>query len=126
MQVCDKHVGCAFLSTLVQVTGLVHDLGKLLSVFGSQGQWDVVGVRLGFCLLQHDTEDLLVNRTHSFGCNFSDKIIYPHTFVDNPDSTDKVYGTENGIYEPTAVWIMLCFHGDTTKFVFMIRPKAFV
>jgi hypothetical protein len=27
-----------------QVTGLVHDLGKLLLMFGSEGQWDVVGV----------------------------------------------------------------------------------
>ena len=27
-----------------QVTGLVHDLGKLLHFFGSEGQWDVVGV----------------------------------------------------------------------------------
>ena len=32
------------LMGLVQATGLVHDLGKLLLVFGSQGQWDVVGV----------------------------------------------------------------------------------
>lgn len=28
----------------MQVTGLVHDLGKLLFMFGSEGQWDVVGV----------------------------------------------------------------------------------
>jgi len=28
----------------MQVTGLVHDLGKLLYMFGSDGQWDVVGV----------------------------------------------------------------------------------
>jgi inositol oxygenase len=37
-----------FLSLTVatyQVTGLVHDLGKLLFMFGSEGQWDVVGVR---------------------------------------------------------------------------------
>ncbi|EEB87589.1 hypothetical protein MPER_15012, partial [Moniliophthora perniciosa FA553] len=27
----------------MQVTGLVHDLGKLLFLFGSEGQWDVVG-----------------------------------------------------------------------------------
>lgn len=27
----------------MQVTGLVHDLGKLLYFFGSDGQWDVVG-----------------------------------------------------------------------------------
>jgi inositol oxygenase len=28
----------------IKVTGLVHDLGKLLLLFGSEGQWDVVGV----------------------------------------------------------------------------------
>lgn len=27
-----------------KVTGLLHDLGKLLLLFGSEGQWDVVGV----------------------------------------------------------------------------------
>jgi len=27
-----------------KVAGLVHDLGKLLLLFGSEGQWDVVGV----------------------------------------------------------------------------------
>ena len=31
-----------------QVTGLVHDLGKLLHFFGSEGQWDVVGVSNNF------------------------------------------------------------------------------
>jgi hypothetical protein len=29
----------------MQVAGLVHDLGKLLFLFDSEGQWDVVGVR---------------------------------------------------------------------------------
>lgn len=29
----------------MQLTGLVHDLGKLLFLFDSEGQWDVVGVR---------------------------------------------------------------------------------
>lgn len=28
----------------MQVTGLIHDLGKLLYFFDSEGQWDVVGV----------------------------------------------------------------------------------
>jgi len=28
----------------MQVTGLLHDLGKLLLLFGAEGQWDVVGV----------------------------------------------------------------------------------
>jgi hypothetical protein len=31
-------------SQFIQVTGLVHDLGKLLFFFGAEGQWDVVGV----------------------------------------------------------------------------------
>ncbi|KIK54192.1 hypothetical protein GYMLUDRAFT_264798 [Collybiopsis luxurians FD-317 M1] len=66
----------------MQVTGLVHDLGKLLTLFGSQGQWDVVG------------------DTFVVGCKFSDKIIYPHTFEANPDSKDAVYSTECGIYQP--------------------------
>lgn len=66
----------------MQVTGLVHDLGKLLFFFGSQGQWDVVG------------------DTFVVGCKFSDKIIYPDTFENNPDSRDPVYSTEYGVYQP--------------------------
>jgi inositol oxygenase len=66
----------------MQVAGLVHDLGKLLLMFGSQGQWDVVG------------------DTFVVGCKFSDKIIYPDTFAGNPDSQDRVYSTEYGIYQP--------------------------
>jgi len=66
----------------MQVAGLTHDLGKLLLLFGSQGQWDVVG------------------DTFVVGCKFSDKIIYPDTFAENPDSYDSVYSTDYGIYEP--------------------------
>jgi len=66
----------------MQVTGLVHDLGKLLFLFESEGQWDVVG------------------DTFVVGCRFSDKIIYPETFEENPDSHDRIYSTEYGIYEP--------------------------
>ncbi|KAK0471015.1 inositol oxygenase [Armillaria novae-zelandiae] len=66
----------------MQVTGLVHDLGKLLFLFGSEGQWDVVG------------------DTFIVGCHFSDKIIYPETFKTNPDAFHPVYSTEYGMYEP--------------------------
>lgn len=66
----------------MQVTGLVHDLGKLLFLFDSEGQWDVVG------------------DTFVVGCRFSDKIIYPETFEANPDSHDQIYSTEYGIYQP--------------------------
>ncbi|KAG9309996.1 inositol oxygenase [Chiua virens] len=66
----------------MQVTGLIHDLGKLLYFFDSEGQWDVVG------------------DTFVVGCNFSDKNVYPETFAGNPDNYDAVYSTKYGIYEP--------------------------
>ncbi|KAG6847724.1 hypothetical protein H0H93_006328 [Arthromyces matolae] len=74
----------------MQVAGLVHDLGKLLLLFGSEGQWDVVGVHVNVTNLW----SLVV------GCQFSDKNIYPETFAANPDCHDEVYSTKYGIYEP--------------------------
>ncbi len=54
-----------------QLTGLIHDLGKLLFFHSAQGQWDVVG------------------DTFPVGCRFDDKsIIYPGTFTSNPDTQD--------------------------------------
>ncbi|KAI0846995.1 DUF706-domain-containing protein [Daldinia vernicosa] len=66
----------------MQVTGLIHDLGKLLYFYGSEGQWDVVG------------------DTFPVGCAFDNRIIYPDTFAANPDSRDPVYSTKFGIYSP--------------------------
>ena len=34
------------------------------------------------------------------GCQFSDKIIYPGSFANNPDSEDPIYSTEYGVYKP--------------------------
>ena len=63
------------------VTGLVHDLGKILCLFG-EPQWAVVG------------------DTFPVGCRWSDKIVYSNLFADNPDRLVPEYQTENGIYEP--------------------------
>ena len=63
------------------LTGLIHDLGKVLCLFG-EPQWAVVG------------------DTFPLGCAFSDKIIYAEFFADNPDSQDPRYQTRHGIYEP--------------------------
>jgi inositol oxygenase len=65
----------------MQLTGLVHDLGKLLCFFGADGQWDVVG------------------DTFVVGCRFNEGIIYPETFAANPDSKNPALQTDNGIYE---------------------------
>lgn len=66
----------------MQLTGLIHDLGKLLFFYGSEGQWDVVG------------------DTFPVGCAFDERIIYPGSFADNPDVHDPIYSTKYGIYSP--------------------------
>ncbi|KAI1098763.1 DUF706-domain-containing protein [Jackrogersella minutella] len=66
----------------MQLTGLIHDIGKLLFFYGSEGQWDVVG------------------DTFPVGCAFDKRIIYPDTFEANPDSKDPIYSTKFGIYSP--------------------------
>src|SRR5262245_7594557 len=63
------------------VTGLVHDLGKMLCLFG-EPQWAVV------------------NDTFPVGCAFSDKLVYPEFFAENPDRAVSEYATPCGIYEP--------------------------
>ncbi|TQV93816.1 hypothetical protein V2A60_004021 [Cordyceps javanica] len=70
----------------MQVTGLIHDLGKLMLFFdelGTQGQWDVVG------------------DTFPVGCAFDPRIVLAaSTFAANPDSRDPVYATPLGVYAP--------------------------
>jgi inositol oxygenase len=62
------------------LTGLIHDLGKILCLWG-EPQWAVVG------------------DTFPVGCAFSQKIVFPEFFADNPDSNVPEYQTENGIYD---------------------------
>jgi inositol oxygenase len=61
------------------LTGLIHDLGKILCLFG-EPQWCVVG------------------DTFPLGCAFSDKIVFSEFFADNPDSKDSRYQSACGIY----------------------------
>ena len=63
------------------LTGFLHDLGKVLCLFG-EPQWAVVG------------------DTFPVGCHFSDKIVYPEFFSANPDSSDERYNTKYGTYQP--------------------------
>ena len=63
------------------LTGLLHDLGKVLCLYG-EPQWAVVG------------------DTFATGCKFSDKVVFSEFFRDNPDWNVSEYQTENGIYEP--------------------------
>jgi inositol oxygenase len=61
------------------LTGFIHDMGKVLCLFG-EPQWAVVG------------------DTFPVGCKYSDKIVYPEFFVNNPDYSDERYNTKYGVY----------------------------
>jgi inositol oxygenase len=60
--------------------GLVHDLGKVLCLYG-EPQWAVVG------------------DTFPVGCRFDERIIYHEFFEANPDSRDPRYNSKLGIYQ---------------------------
>ena len=61
------------------LTGLIHDLGKVLCLFG-EPQWTVVG------------------DTFPVGCAFSDRVVYPEFFAESPDARVPEYQTPCGIY----------------------------
>jgi len=63
------------------LTGFLHDLGKVLCLYG-EPQWAVVG------------------DTFPVGCAWSDQIVYHEYFTANPDSKVPEYQTPCGIYEP--------------------------
>lgn len=63
-----------------QLTGLIHDLGKILCLWG-EPQWAVVG------------------DTFPTGCAWSTKIVFPEFFQLNPDRNVPGYQTKLGIYE---------------------------
>jgi inositol oxygenase len=63
------------------LAGLFHDMGKVLCLFG-EPQWAVVG------------------DTFPVGCAWSDKIVYPEFFSENPDAQNEQYQTRYGVYSP--------------------------
>ncbi len=63
------------------LAGLLHDMGKVLCLFG-EPQWAVVG------------------DTFPVGCAFSEAVVYSEFFKDNPDISDKRYNTRYGVYSP--------------------------
>jgi inositol oxygenase len=61
------------------LVGLLHDLGKVLCLFG-EPQWAVVG------------------DTFPVGCGYSGRIVYPEFFAQNPDSRNERFNTRLGVY----------------------------
>lgn len=62
------------------LVGFIHDLGKSLCLYG-EPQWGVVG------------------DTFPVGCAWSDQVVFPEYFRNNPDRDVPAYQTKFGIYE---------------------------
>ena len=62
------------------LTGLIHDLGKILCLWG-EPQWAVGG------------------DTFPVGCAYSPTIVFPEFIAENPDSSVPEYQTPCGVYE---------------------------
>ncbi len=62
------------------LTGLIHDLGKILCLFG-EPQWAVVG------------------DSYPVGCAFSSRIVYPEFLEANPDQNDPRHSSPLGVYD---------------------------
>jgi inositol oxygenase len=62
------------------LTGLLHDIGKVLCLYG-EPQWAVVG------------------DTFPVGCRFDERIVYHEFFADNPDAHDSRFNSRLGVYE---------------------------
>jgi len=65
------------------LTGLIHDLGKILCLW-DEPQWAVVG------------------DTFPVGCAYSDTIVFHRYFAENPDSQNPRYQSRLGVYEEGA------------------------
>ena len=80
---------------------MVHDLGKVLCLYG-EPQWAVVG------------------DTFPVGCAWSDQIVFPEYFAANPDSRVPEYQTPCGIYEPHCGLDKVCLSWGHDEYIYRV------
>ena len=84
-----------------QLTGLIHDLGKILWVWG-EAQWAVVG------------------DTFPVGCAFSKSIVFHEFFAANPDSHVAEYQTPCGVYEENGGFDKVCLSWGHDEYLYHV------
>jgi inositol oxygenase len=83
------------------LTGLIHDLGKILCLYG-EPQWAVVG------------------DTFPVGCAYSERIVFHQFFADNPDSREAKYQTRLGIYEQGCGLDNVCMSWGHDEYIYQV------
>jgi len=86
------------------LTGLIHDLGKVLAHpdIYNEPQWCVVG------------------DTFPVGCRHSDLIVFSEYFAENPDFYNPVYNTELGIYSQGCGFDNLHFSWGHDEYMYQV------
>ncbi|XP_052752073.1 inositol oxygenase-like [Galleria mellonella] len=90
------------------LTGLIHDLGKVMA-FYNEPQWCVVG------------------DTFVVGCKWGKNVVYgDDSFKNNPDTYNTKYNTDYGMYQPNCGLenLMLSWGHDEYLYRFLIHNKA--
>ena len=83
------------------LTGFIHDLGKILCLFG-EPQWAVVG------------------DTFPVGCAFSRRIVFPDFFAANADTENPEFATRLGVYEEGCGLDNLCMSWGHDEYLYHV------
>ena len=83
------------------LTGLIHDLGKILCLYG-EPQWAVVG------------------DTFPVGCAYADSIVFKDFFKDNPDSNNPRFQSRLGVYEEGAGLDKVCLSWGHDEYLYHV------
>jgi inositol oxygenase len=91
----------------LHLTGLIHDLGKILTPAFGEPQWSTVG------------------DTFPVGCMFERVGVFPEYFDSNPDLKDPIYSTKLGIYQPECGLnnLVMCFSHDEYLYKILTHEK---
>ncbi len=83
------------------LTGLIHDLGKILCLYG-EPQWAVVG------------------DTFPVGCAYSEKIVFHQFFADNPDSRVPQFQSRTGAYSEGCGLNQVCLSWGHDEYLYQV------
>jgi inositol oxygenase len=90
----------------LHLVGLLHDLGKVLAVWG-------------------EPQHFVVGDTFVLGCKFPEEIIFHKFFEQNPDSKNEKYNTEYGVYTPNCgLSILLLSWGHDEYLYHVLRNSS--
>jgi inositol oxygenase len=87
------------------LVGLIHDMGKVLSIYG-EPQWAVVG------------------DTFPVGCRFSHRIVHYGGFHYNDDFSNTQYVKQLGIYERGCGWENLHFSWGHDEYMYQVLKRS--